>query len=92
MHECLGHGSGKLLSRVSSNALKEYQSTLEEARADIFSLYYMADSKLLELGIIPNLDLAKAYYNSYIRGGLQVQLTRIELGKILLKHICKQER
>lgn len=85
LHECLGHGSGKLLDGISSNALKEYHSALEEARADIFSLYYMADTKTIEIGISPSLDLAKSYYSSYIRGGLQTQLTRIDLGKNLVE-------
>lgn len=81
LHECLGHGSGRLLEGVSPNALKEFHSSLEEARADIFALYYIADPKMIELGIVDSLDLAKAYYSSYIRGGLQVQLVRVELGK-----------
>jgi len=81
LHECLGHGSGKLLQGTSSDALKNYSSTLEEARADLFALYYIADEKLIELGLIPNLDLAKAEYNSYLRNGLMTQLTRIKPGK-----------
>lgn len=81
LHECLGHGSGQLLPGTSSEALKNYQSALEEARADLFALYYIMDPKLIELGVIPNVDAAKAEYNSYIRNGLMTQLTRIEPGK-----------
>jgi len=81
LHECLGHGSGQLLPGTSSEALKNYQSTLEEARADLFALYYLMDNKLVELGLIPSLDVAKAEYNSYIRNGLMTQLTRIQPGK-----------
>lgn len=81
LHECLGHGSGQLLPGVSSTALGEYQSTLEEARADLFGLYYMADRKLVELGIMPNAEAYKPAYSNYIRNGLFVQFTRVELGK-----------
>jgi len=81
LHECLGHGSGQLLSGVSPNALMENSSSLEEARADLFALYYCADPKMVELGLIPTLDVAKAEYNSYIRDGLMTQFARIELGK-----------
>lgn len=81
LHECLGHGSGQLLPGVSSTALGEYQSTLEEARADLFGLYYMADHKLVELGIMPNAEAYKPAYSNYIRNGLFVQFTRVELGK-----------
>jgi len=81
LHECLGHGSGKLKEGVDQDALKNYASTLEEARADLFALYYIMDDKLVELGIIPNLEVGKAEYDSYIRNGLIVQLTRIESGK-----------
>ena len=81
LHECLGHGSGQLLPGVSSTALGEYQSTLEEARADLFGLYYMADPKLVELGIMPDLEAYKPAYSNYIRNGLFVQFTRVELGK-----------
>lgn len=81
LHECLGHGSGQLLPGVSSTALGEYQSTLEEARADLFGLYYMADPKLVELGIMPNAEAYKPAYSNYIRNGLFVQFTRVELGK-----------
>jgi dipeptidyl-peptidase III len=81
LHECVGHGSGQLLPNVSPDAMKNYHSTIEEARADLFSLYYIADPKLIELGLIPSLDVAKAEYNSYVRNGLMTQLVRIELGK-----------
>lgn len=81
LHECLGHGSGQLLPGISSEALKNYSSTLEEARADLFALYYLLDPKMVELGLIPTPDVAKAEYNSYIRNGLLTQLTRIEPGK-----------
>lgn len=81
LHECLGHGSGQLLPGVSSTALGEYQSTLEEARADLFGLYYMADPKLVELGIMLNAEAYKPAYSNYIRNGLFVQFTRVELGK-----------
>lgn len=81
LHECLGHGSGQLLPGISSEALRNYQSTLEEARADLFALYYIMDTKMVELQILPSADAAKAEYNSYIRNGLLTQLTRINLGK-----------
>jgi dipeptidyl-peptidase-3 len=83
MHECLGHGSGQLLEGTDSNALKNYGSPLEESRADLFALYYMMDPKMVELGILPNLDAAKTQYTSYIRNGAMLQLTRVELGKIV---------
>ncbi|WP_321281121.1 dipeptidyl-peptidase 3 family protein [Marinifilum fragile] len=81
LHECLGHGSGQLLPGVGMDALKNYHSTLEEARADLFALYYMMDPKMVEIGLMPSLDVAKAEYDGYIRNGLLTQLTRIELGK-----------
>ena len=81
LHECLGHGSGQLLPGVSPTALGEYQSALEEARADLFGLYYMADPKLVELGIIPDLEAYKAHYSDYIRNGIMTQFTRVELGR-----------
>ena len=81
LHECLGHGSGQLMDGTPSNALKEFSSPLEEARADIFALYYMADPKMLELGILPDADAYKAAYLSYIRNGLFTQFVRIDLGK-----------
>ncbi len=81
LHECLGHGSGQLLPGVSSEALKNYSSALEETRADLFALYYTMNPKMVELGIMPTLDVAKAEYISYIRNGLMTQLNRIEYGK-----------
>ena len=81
LHECVGHGSGQLLPNVSTDAMKNYHSTIEEARADLFSLYYIYDQKLIDLRLIPTLDVAKAEYNSYIRNGLMTQLVRIEPGK-----------
>ncbi|HCT94348.1 MAG: dihydrofolate reductase [Bacteroidetes bacterium GWE2_39_28] len=81
LHECLGHGSGQLRPGTSSNALKEFSSPLEEARADIFALYYLADSKLVELGVLPNEEAYKASYISYIRNGLFTQFVRVDLGK-----------
>ncbi len=81
LHECLGHGSGQLLPGVSSDALKNYQSTLEETRADLFALYYLADPKMVELGLIPTVEAAHAEYLKYIRNGLMTQLTRIDTGK-----------
>ncbi len=81
LHECLGHGSGQLLPGTSSEALKNYSSSLEETRADLFALYYLADPKMIELGIVPDTNTAKAEYNTYIRNGLMTQLTRIETGK-----------
>ena len=80
LHECLGHGSGQLLPTTSPNALGEYSSTLEEARADLFGLYYLADPKLVELGILPDMEAYKAQYQSYIRNGMFTQFTRVELG------------
>ena len=81
LHECLGHGSGKLLPGVDPDALKEHGSTLEEARADLFALYYLADPKLLELGLLDNPDAYKAEYYKYMLNGLMTQLMRIEPGK-----------
>ena len=81
LHECLGHGSGQLLPGVSATALGEYQSTLEEARADLFALYYIADPKLVELGIMPDDQAWKPSYSSYIRNGIFVQFSRLELGR-----------
>ena len=81
LHECLGHGSGRTLPGVSPNALGEYSSTLEETRADLFGLYYIADPKLVELGILPDMEAYKAQYANYIRNGIMVQFNRVELGK-----------
>ena len=81
LHECLGHGSGQLLPGVSANAMGEFASALEEARANLFGLYYMAEPKLVELGILPSQEAYKPHYANYIRNGLMVQLTRIELGR-----------
>lgn len=81
LHECLGHGSGQLLPGVDPDALKEHGSTLEEARADLFALYYLADPKLVELGILDNPDAYKAEYYKYMLNGLMTQLNRIEPGK-----------
>lgn len=83
LHECLGHGSGQLAEGVKGDELKNYGSPLEEARADLFALYYMMDEKMIEIGIMPTLDVAKAEYNNYIRNGLMTQLTRIEFGKTI---------
>jgi dipeptidyl-peptidase-3 len=83
LHECLGHGSGKLLPGVDPDALKAYGSTIEEARADLFGLYYLADDKLVELGLTPNNEAYKAQYYSYMMNGLMTQLVRIDLGNII---------
>ncbi len=80
LHECLGHGSGKLLPGVDPDALKAYGSTVEEARADLFGLYYVADPKLVELGLIPSADAYKAQHYTYLMNGLMTQLVRIEPG------------
>ncbi|MDR1865744.1 MAG: dipeptidyl peptidase 3 [Bacteroidales bacterium] len=81
LHECLGHGSGKLLPGVSPDALKAYGATIEEARADLFGLYYIADPKLTELGLLPDNEAYKAEYYRFMCNGLMTQLTRIEPGK-----------
>jgi dipeptidyl-peptidase-3 len=81
LHECLGHASGQLLPGVDQDALKVYGSTIEEARADLFGLYYIADAKMLDLGLLDNKDAYKAEYYKYLMNGLMTQLSRIESGK-----------
>lgn len=81
LHECLGHGSGQLLAGVSGDALGAYGSTIEEARADLFALYYMASPRLVEMGLLPDADAYRASYYSYMMNGLIVQLARIEEGR-----------
>ena len=81
LHECLGHGSGQLLPGTDPDALKAYGNTIEEARADLFGLYYIADHKLVELGLLPDDEAYKAQYYSYIMNGLMTQLIRIEPGR-----------
>ena len=81
LHECLGHGSGQLAPGVKGGELKSYTSTLEETRADLFGLYYLGDPKMVEIGLIPSLDVAKAQYATYIMNGMMTQFSRIELGK-----------
>ena len=81
LHECVGHGSGKLMPCVSKDALKEHASTIEEARADLFGLYYLGDPKLVELGLLPNMDAYKAGYYQQMMNGAMTQLVRIEEGK-----------
>ena len=83
LHECLGHGSGQLLPKTDPNALKNHASSLEEARADLFALYYLADDKMIELGLLPNKEAYKAEYDGYIRNGILSQLTRIQPGKTI---------
>lgn len=101
LHECLGHGSGQLLPTTQPNSLKEYNSALEEARADLFGLYYCADPIMVELGVLPDAECYKAEYAGFIRNGLIGQLARIELGKTiteshmqdraLISHWCYQK-
>ncbi len=83
LHECLGHGSGVLLPSTDPDALKSYGATIEEARADLFGLYYMGDSKLVDLNLLPNREAYKAQYYTYMMNGLMTQLVRIDLGKDL---------
>ncbi|HOO82937.1 MAG TPA: dihydrofolate reductase [Prolixibacteraceae bacterium] len=80
LHECLGHGSGQLLPGVAGDELKAYGAPIEESRADLFALYYMGDEKMVELGLLPDMEAHKAEYDNYIRNGLMTQLTRIKLG------------
>jgi dipeptidyl-peptidase-3 len=81
LHECIGHASGKLAEGTDHNSLKNYSSALEEARADLFALYYMIDNKIIELGLLPDIEAAKAAYDNYLRNGLLTQLIRIKPGK-----------
>ena len=81
LHECLGHGSGKVRDGVNTDVLKNYYSTIEETRADLFALYYIMDEQLIKLGLVPSIEAAKAEFDAYLRNGLLTQLTRIEPGK-----------
>ena len=81
LHECLGHGSGQMMPGVVSESLKNYHSTIEEARADLFALYYILDKKMIELGLVPSEDVAKAEYDSFIRNGLMTQLVKVHPGE-----------
>ena len=100
LHECLGHGSGRLLPGVDPDALKAYGNTIEEARADLFGLYYMADPKLVELGLTPDAEAYKSQYYTYMMNGLMTQLIRITPGnqieeahmrnRALIAHWCQE--
>ncbi len=81
LHECLGHGSGKLLPGIGADALKNYHSAIEESRADLFALYYISDPKMISLGLVPDANVSKAEYDNYIRNGMMTQLVRILPGK-----------
>lgn len=83
LHECLGHGSGKMMPGVQDDALKSYHSTIEETRADLFALYFIADDKMVELELLPNKEAYKAAYYKFMMNGLMTQLTRIEPGKTI---------
>jgi dipeptidyl-peptidase-3 len=83
LHECLGHGSGQLKKGVGADALKNYHSTIEESRADLFALYYIKDQALVKFGLVPNDEVAKAEYDGFIRNGLMTQLVRIKPGKTI---------
>lgn len=101
LHECLGHGSGKLLPGTDPDSLKAYGATIEEARADLFGLYYVADPKLVELGLTPNLEAYKSQYYTYMMNGLMTQLVRIKPGnnieeahmrnRALIAHWCYEQ-
>lgn len=101
LHECLGHGSGQLLPDVDPDALKAYGNTIEEARADLFGLYYIADQKLIDLDLVPDADAYKSQYYTYIMNGLMTQLIRIQPGhqieeahmrnRALIAHWCYQQ-
>lgn len=81
LHECLGHGSGMTLPNTDTDALKTYSSTLEETRADLFALYFLADNKIIELGLLPDSEAYKSEYYKFMMNGLMTQLARIEAGK-----------
>ncbi|PWE00107.1 dipeptidyl-peptidase 3 family protein [Marinilabilia rubra] len=92
LHECLGHGSGQLLEGITGNELKAYGAVIEETRADLFALYYMADPKLIEIDLLPDNEAFKAEYDNYIRNGLLTQITRIKLGdKIEQAHMRNRQ-
>lgn len=85
MHECLGHGSGQLADGIKGDELKAYGATIEEARADLFGLFYMADKKLVDLALLPSPEAYKTAYDSYIKNGLMIQLTRIAPGEDVIE-------